>query len=603
MRARVIEKERGGPVKSSWLTRTSGSVPKGFENLLARDVKSNPAAPECLAVGKEWLDECLSGHENCQRLFQEDKPLPTRVLDVGSKGGDDKVRLFVTNGKHDAWAALSYCWGGDSVFICKQERLEDMQKGIPLEDFPKTLHDAVVITRNLGIRYLWIDALCIIQDSKEDWAAEAARMEYVYRGAKVTISAISSPGTGFGMFHEREDLGPQCELEWKGADRQASKVYLRSGSVLGDTYMKDSPLNTRGWTLQEALLAPRVLSYGSQQMIWECVSHRIDEGGRPVAPGQKYRDKKFMQELFAAKTVVKKESALQKLKGFHIFDSGLDSRLRSEVPYDRWFDIVSEYTTRRLTVGTDVLPALAGLAKAFQNMLNDKYAAGLWTKDVLRGLQWTIQPLKSPDAERMASKKRPDDYHIPSWSWASIHGKTISFLFPPTDEYTTVLEEAKVLSVSTTPRLTDPFGQTSSGIIELQASYHQIANPQSSEPPKCCPVLETAIQKAVSNVRSSSFEFAQQHREHTGQEFGVVLLVKSEEDRRRETPGGRRMKWTKFPRAVMMIVETTGNEGEYRRIGLQVMTTNGSSKDDMTGMEFFDEMKKVKWEKKVIKVA
>ena len=593
-----------------------GEVPVGYEKLLAREVYQDPTDEECLAVARVWSEGCLNGHDLCRKVFKDDRELPTRVLYVGAGKsdlqGNDLIPLVVTNGMKGSWAALSYCWGGDSTFILKKDRLEVMRNGISLADFPKTLRDAVMVTRNLGIRYIWIDAICIIQDSESDWAAEAAKMQDVYRGAKITISAISSPGTGYGMLRERETSGPICELDWKDTDGTSSKVYLRSGSALWDINMKSSALNTRGWTLQEALLSPRVLAYGSQQMIWECMEQSIDEGGRPVAPGQKYRDKKFMQELLATTasvTPVKEKSALQRFNSLSIFGNSLTKQSQFEEPYDRWFLMVTEYKSRHLTDGTDMLPALSGLAGAFQNILNDSYHAGLWEKDMLRGLMWMLERLPDDERERMAARSRPKDYLIPSWSWASIYGRTIAFMYPPTNEYIKVLETAKILEVSTTPRLQDPFGQTSGGYMIIQGLYHSISDPSGLSDP-CCPVLEEVIRDNIRNVRSYVNEWNQQHRPHEDQDFGVLLLTRSEEERRREI-GGKKTKYAKFPTVVMLIVESTGEvvevtgkkDTEFRRVGLLMMRVDGSAGDDQSGGEFFDEMKKKKWTKRTLKIV
>ena len=289
--------------------RFEGSIPQRFEHLLARDVSLSPTSDACLSVASSWLRDCLKCHMTCQQLYREDKQLPTRVIDVGSAGEIHEPRLVATNSAHGSWAALSYCWGGESSFILKADNLQNMMNGIPTESFPVTLRDAAQVARSLGIRYLWIDALCILQDSPEDWALEAARMGEVYRGAKVRISAINSPRTGSGILGEREAPSLNCRLKWDPTrDGDSTPVYLHSGSHLWDVNMKSSPLNTRGWTLQEALLSPRTLSYGIQQMIWECQELRIDEGGRHVAPGEKYREKKYIQDLIRAKTNTRNRS-------------------------------------------------------------------------------------------------------------------------------------------------------------------------------------------------------------------------------------------------------------------------------------------------------
>lgn len=586
-------------------TYPQGSIPRGLEHLLAREVHLCPDSDACLSVASSWLTDCLTTHETCRRAFQEDKPLPTRVIDVGSNGKESKVRLVISDGACGSWAALSYCWGGDSTFILKTTRLKDMLNGIPIEAFPATLRDAVMVTRSLGIRYIWIDALCILQDSAEDWAAEAARMEYVYRGAKVTISAISSPGSGHGMLRKRALPSLQCQLACKTKESDVPvPLFLRSGSALWDVSMKTSPLNTRGWTLQEALLSPRALSYGSQQMVWECLERQIDEGGRPVAPGEKYRDKKFIQELLTSQSNARKQSAFRKAVSLSSYVTDTWQK-QFERPYDRWFDIVTEYTSRRLTVATDILPALSGLAKAFQNLVADQYCAGLWANDLLRGLMWRRQPPKPADFEKVVAQPKPQDYRVPSWSWPSIHGRRVTYLYPPTDDYSNLEERAKIVDVGTTPRLEDPFGQTRDGYLTIEGAYRSIIDPYATmenDPYPDASALEVNLREAYANVFDFSSEFKQQHQEHESQEFGVLLLAKSHIKTRRETSESKR--WTRFPAAVLLVVESTGaRENEYRRIGLHMMRVTGSSSDDMIGQLFFDELKKEKWKQKKMRLV
>ena len=145
---------------------------------MGRAVYSDSASKACMSVVQEWLRTCLREHKECSPLCEPASLLPTRVIDVGDKDSDP--RLVTSTGKIEPWIALSYCWGGDSQFVFNDRTMDNLQKGIPLNSFPATLRDAVIITRSLGIRYIWIDALCIKQDSAEDWAREAAKMREVY---------------------------------------------------------------------------------------------------------------------------------------------------------------------------------------------------------------------------------------------------------------------------------------------------------------------------------------------------------------------------------------------------------------------------------------
>lgn len=139
-----------------------GHVPKGFEDMLARDVQSDPASEASLAVAKVWHEECLAKHSKCSRLTAQKRPLPTRVIDVGNT--QQNPRLITTSSQTGAWAALSYCWGGKSSFILNEATSNSFFNGQnQLDQYPQTLRDAIRITRFLGIPYLWIDALCIQQ--------------------------------------------------------------------------------------------------------------------------------------------------------------------------------------------------------------------------------------------------------------------------------------------------------------------------------------------------------------------------------------------------------------------------------------------------------
>jgi hypothetical protein len=121
-----------------------------------------------------------------------------------------------------------------------------------------------MVTRSLGIKYVWIDALCIKQDSAEDWAREAAKMRDVYSGAVLTVVAANSPSTHSGMFSQRSSESLRATVEWRiPTDSKTSKIHLRPGSELWDHALSSSSLMGRGWTLQEGLLAPRTLSYGA----------------------------------------------------------------------------------------------------------------------------------------------------------------------------------------------------------------------------------------------------------------------------------------------------------------------------------------------------
>ncbi|XP_014554914.1 hypothetical protein COCVIDRAFT_82223, partial [Bipolaris victoriae FI3] len=136
---------------------------------------------------KEWLRFCGEKHPRCSPLG--DRPLPTRVIDVGGKDSS-RVRLVVSHGRFDRYIALSHCWGlREPITTTKDNFDRHVKEGIEIDDLPQTFRDAVEVVRALGFQYLWIDSLCIVQQDCEDWQREAAQMPEVYANAAVTITS------------------------------------------------------------------------------------------------------------------------------------------------------------------------------------------------------------------------------------------------------------------------------------------------------------------------------------------------------------------------------------------------------------------------------
>ncbi|OAL48110.1 HET-domain-containing protein [Pyrenochaeta sp. DS3sAY3a] len=174
----------------------------GSEGLSAKETLPNPDSPEAFNQVQSWLSTCLSEH-SC--LSSGSVPLPTRVIDLDSPNLA-KPRLHVPPpGSLGQYAALSYCWGSSPPFTTSSANLEERMRGFRLSELPATIRDAVRVARALGMKYLWVDALCIIQGTDEhalaDWKRESAHMEDVYGNAHVTIVAAASRHCNAGMLN------------------------------------------------------------------------------------------------------------------------------------------------------------------------------------------------------------------------------------------------------------------------------------------------------------------------------------------------------------------------------------------------------------------
>lgn len=211
------------------------------------------------------------------QLMPPPTTLPTRLLKVGCdvSGDLDAVQLHtcVSSGTY-RYAALSYCWGQEQSFVTTKTNLEDVMKSIRLSALPRTIHDAVVVTRKIGLEYLWVDAFCIIQDSEQDKVKEVAKMGQIYQNAMVTITADRARSCHHGFLGQVE---PRVQTEAQAISNpipyhtvagQLGSIMLRK---LVPAPFNPQPIHTRGWTYQEAFLSRRLLSFGDQ-MSWKCPS-------------------------------------------------------------------------------------------------------------------------------------------------------------------------------------------------------------------------------------------------------------------------------------------------------------------------------------------
>ena len=344
------------------------------------------------------------------------------------------------------WASLSHCWGREPLVTTTRANLARHQSGIAMADLGRTFQEAVHVARALEIRFLWIDALCIIQDDIFDWKREASKMGSVYSHAVVTIAATSSrDGAGgcYSMvstdyFEPRSikcKLHPAAAVPSDGAndseEAAVSTVYIRKQIDYDLTMTLQRPVNRvpyvhrksamqtaipysyhttplfgRGWALQERFLSPRVLHFTVHGVFLECRTCTVHETAPPP-----------LASLPPSREAPVVRSSP---RGWELLSKGADDPARFHAA---WRELVEEYSLRRLTRSTDVLAALDGIAARFETELwhmappqgYGLAAAGLWRDDLPRGLLWTGVRWDRALARRRAPV-------APTWSWASTVG-------------------------------------------------------------------------------------------------------------------------------------------------------------------------------------
>lgn len=216
---------------------------------------------------RQWIKHCDEGHRSCQpsRNREPYRP-PTRLLDLGSKASPT-LRLYETRPNESLpYVALSHPWGPGPYFCTFTSTVEEFKRSISFEDLPSTFRDAVTTTRELGVRFLWIDSLCIIQGPGGDFDQEAKRMEDVFSAAYCVIAANSAKGQTDGFLKDRGER--QKVLTFQQEDKPT--FYVRRVVDDFEKHVLESPLNKRGWVLQERALARRTIYFSEEQSYWEC---------------------------------------------------------------------------------------------------------------------------------------------------------------------------------------------------------------------------------------------------------------------------------------------------------------------------------------------
>ena len=415
----------------------------------------DPRSEDCVDTVRDWLRRCSTAHENCR--LKKLPTLPQRVLDLGSDLSGRTLRLYETRRETAQYVALSHCWGGYQSCKTETTNIEQRQKCITLEELPQNFKDAVFLTSKLGVRYLWIDSLCIVQDDKQDWEVQAAQMTSIYRDSYLTIAAAVAPNSAHGFLIPRSDAERYRGIIPKDRDGKGLPFplnHVRVRRCLHDRRQRWSgagkldPLDSRLWCLQERLMPLRVLSYRQQEMTWECKEAQGCECYGLDEDEFNYEVKTWERELY--------HELISKASGNKKSDPSIcDSIFRW------WIGGLETVTSRSLTYESDRLAAISGVAASVHAATGSEYLAGIWKNDIYNGLRWQVRPTNL--AKKTVETSVPPVPRAPSWSWSSIN----AVIMPPggRDNRT---PRITIVDVRCTPESSNnPFGWTRDGYIEL----------------------------------------------------------------------------------------------------------------------------------------
>jgi len=383
--------------------------------------------PEAQEFIKTRLQVCSNDHGICSN--KADGPLPKRVIDV-QYAHAGVAQLRETIDECASYVALSHCWGKSTPAKLVEGNLEGMKIGFRMNMLPFTMSDAIMLAWLLNIPYIWIDALCIVQDSVEDWEIESLKMADYYANATLTIAATLSASGNEPFLCKRSDGLAPLTMEMRSENglettypvllwKEPKRVVYGTESI--------GPLALRAWTWQENALSRRVAHFTDREIIFECRTETASETGLSVPP--------FVKPNLC---------------------QGV-ARLETD-PFAYWYDAVEAYSRRQLTFQSDRLPAISSVASHIAALTGVRYLAGLWERDLPQELlwmtaSWSFRMPRFPNLPALNGS--------PSWTWSSISGWVLFCRWP------TVLHFSVEHVECTVPGL-NPFGVVSQGLLRLR---------------------------------------------------------------------------------------------------------------------------------------
>lgn len=449
-----------------FVTVGSSPVPPGILGCRPDEIPSLDTGSETSVTwAKDRVNDCQLNHALCHYLQSSKAPdsyIPSRLLYIPHDPTEGLILRLKESVPSDAkYVALSHCWGSRNKWprcLTTNSNYESQLRRISWETIPQTFRDTAIFARKLGLEYIWIDSMCIIQGDEKDWQKESTQMYSVYSNAHITFGALHAHDSHEGLFSQRppESLfslltlgfrGKKCHVQLYNVPDERSKVEQQIRIQAG-VNPEEHPLLSRAWAFQERLVSPRALFFGSKELIWECPTGRSCEEDRyPLHPWRRAIDD-FIR-LGGQSTLMRQYSIITN---------------KTDDIATQWLQIVGYYSKLELSKPTDRLPAIAGVAQRLaQGNPGDEYICGLWRNSILQGLAYLF-PMRdnlpnhtSPHIDYGPSTAARPDYIAPTWSWASAQGSVVVW------SQGSILPFAKLTNVNIRYADNDQYGRVAPG--------------------------------------------------------------------------------------------------------------------------------------------
>ncbi|KAA8577101.1 hypothetical protein MFRU_023g00170 [Monilinia fructicola] len=388
-----------------------------------------------LSLAKGWLKDCTESHPGC-RVKLGNGILPTRLLEVPSSY-EECLKLCETHRNEiNGYVCLIYCWGEDGLHITSSTNNSSRFNHIDSDELPLTILDAITITRQLGFNYIWIDSLCIIQDSAKDKNIELAKMTEIYKNSQLTIIAASAKDVTQGFLGSRPVAEILIRVPLDISNLKSGTVHLREYNF--EARVEPDPTDTPAWCLQESVLSPRCLVYSYPHLYWSCYEVHYKE-----------RDSRLGRTPF------------KKIIRFPTTSKEDDNHRNTSVSntYAFWTTVMQQYSNRFITLESDRFRALSALAQEFRTVTGNTYAAGHWIESLTSTLLW--HPLKQ--------QVTPKTLTVPTWSWLSYSNPV---QIDQLEWHMSSMEGISVQCDLGNPK--EPFGSVKNGTVELRGRLKEV---------------------------------------------------------------------------------------------------------------------------------
>ncbi|KAF3010454.1 hypothetical protein E8E14_003032 [Neopestalotiopsis sp. 37M] len=473
-----------GPVTSKgnmdvnhiYLYRDGGhaDAPPGATTYLqGRHPNVDPKSDEALSWAQKQIHDCICFHD-CSGLQSQTRDLPTRLIYVPENVSNGCIRLVTDTTSlppRTSYTALTHCWGDfEPQCLTTVENIDAYStegQGIPWETIPQTFRDAMQYTRRLGLEYIWIDAICVMQKDDSDWEKESTRMFDYYSNAHVTLGTTLGADDTAGFFSERHVQASSLylfDVIFKGEKLGVyAKRTVNETAQLNNYYASHAmthydnggcPLFERAWAYQERLVSPRLLLFTPSQLFHECYAdqrlHDSQQEGQPRTLKTTYGQ-------------LLQSGEQQDQEGFYDGDGKTS-----------WRHLVAMFNALKLSFATDKLPAFAAVAQhnssrqVLAHAPEEEYLCGLRKGHLHHDLLWKAvgrSGLEGKGSEGTFTRST-SSYLAPSWSWASVPrlAEYDSYWFKPGGQQSTIVLEGEHLTFTQGGR----FGRALGGYITIR---------------------------------------------------------------------------------------------------------------------------------------